>query len=397
MTGKKFTFLITAINANLESQNAGTYNWGFRVEFKFSDVTGTNQLKIPFNLSTTMSSALKFNISNMSINTNVDESCTPEYLYLKQTTSIEKDNEGYKYLKYTPSLVLDRIAPEHNDRCFGIPQMMGRFNDAKEHDIFGTISTTNEDTNHQVQNLYSKSLTKVYKTKDNVKTTTITHTFINPVNIAGFKFVFNREDNYPDTWTVKYSRKGSADVTVNTVNDYTVPYMSTDVVTPQETYHCLHDTIYTNVTKVVITFTGTKDQTHLVINQLQLLLSGWYHNPNTGLTTDPLMIPLGRIDHYRSDTQNYMGFRLLPNSLGRKCTIPVNNLYKVDTAKKSSFNLYNPYQCTDLHITPYMINNNGDRVPATASNILITDITVDNIVVKILTKNIFILEVCRLW
>jgi len=397
LTGRKFTFLITSINANLESQNAGTYNWGFRVEFKFSDVN-EKELKLPFGISCTLSNALKFDdVSNLSIMTNVDESCTPEYLYLKQNKSIEKDEEGYKYLKYTPSLVLSRIAPEHSFKRLGIPQMMDRFNDAKEHDIFGTISATSEHHDYPVQNLYNTDLSKTYRTEDNVVETTITHTFITPVNISGFTFVFNKNNDYPDTWSVTYSRATYADTVVNEVNHFTLKYLDITLNENQESYQCIHDTIYESVNKVTIKFKGTKSQTYLMINQVFLMLSDWYHNPTTGVSTDSYMIPLGRIDHYRSDTKNYMGFKLHHNAVGKICTIPVNNLYKVDTTKKSSFNLYNPYQCTDLHITPYMINNNGDRVPATASNILITDITVDNIIVKVLTKNIFILEVCRLW
>jgi len=397
LTGKKFTFLITNINANRESQNAGTYNWGFRVAFKFSDVSGDKQLKLPYNLSMTLASALKFDVSNLTVNTAVDESCTPEYLFLKQTSSIKKDADGVKYIEYKPSLILDRIAPEHSDRCTGTAQLMDRYNDAKEHDIFGTISVTNEDVNNPVQNLYKTDLSAVYKTENNVKTTTITHTFINPVNMAGFKFVFDKKDNYPDTWTVKYSRKGNTDVTVSDIDNYTVKYLSPELESNQEVYNCLHDEVYKNVTKVVITFTGTRSQTNLVINQVKLMLSGWYRNYNTGIATDGLMIPLGRIDHYRSDTKNYMGFRFIPNGLGRLSYIPVNNLYKVDTSKQSVFEINNPYQCKDILVKAYMLDNNGNRILATHSHLLITDITVDRITVKALTKNIFVLEVCRPW
>ena len=378
--GRRFSFIIN--KSHLDYNN----HWGLRVEFIFDDIE-IDSIRINSELEVAavgLASIIpKFIESTNPLVLPVTDTKNPIYLYLR--TEIV-DEIPQQHLEYT------LIRPEYSQVQLGVAAFLDKFT-GKTHPQWGTISVTNEDINHLVENVYSSDSNLYFSTEETITTTTITHDFIEPVVLSGYKLLFTEHQiinkQVPDKWNLKITTATSEILILDNINEYLPSRLdgSVNIVWYKNDFEDVTDVI-----KIELTLTGTKNQTKIGLSQFIPMLESIYYNTVTMEMFPEDMFPLGRLEKINSYDNTWSGFIHSGFVLGSYCHIPIDGL-AIQPNSAIMHKIPNMYNTKDIEVTLYNYPVEGALAPAS----LISNITEDTITILTYAPGMYSVRIQRLW
>ena len=378
--GRRFSFIIK--KAHLDYAN----KWGIRIEFIFDDVTeNTIRINSEFEIgaigTTSILPIVVDGVDELSLPET--DSKNPIYLYL-QSDIVE--DESIQNLDYT------LIKPEYSQVQLGVPAFLDKFT-GKIHPQWGTISVTDEDPTYLIENVYSSNSDLHWKTNDTITAATITHDFLEPVILSGYKLLFteyqinNRQ--IPDRWLLQITTSTSEIIIVDSVSDYLPPRLGGDI--NNVWYKNDFDDV-TNVIKLELILRGTKNQTNIGLSQFIPMLESIHYDISTLEIYPENVFPLGRLDKISNHDNSWSGFIHSGFTLGAYCHIPIDGL-AVQPNSAVVHNIPNMYNTKDIEVTINEYPVEGPLAPAS----LLNGITEDTITVLTYAPGMYSIKVKRLW
>lgn len=383
VTGKKISILVKQVTLDTN------LNWGTRVEFLFNDVAD-NTIKLGDSISLIVTGITGSRLVELFsanpvalISTEVN---TPLYVFM-DIESVDDLNSG--------QLRLSPIPLECDDKQSGVPLFLNRFAD-REHGLFGTISTTSENTpDYPLDNIYKDDI-NYWKSGDTVVDATITHVFPTEFSITGYKLVFSNtqlsDNTVPDKWeligTVLDDLGIEEDVILDVIDLFypSIPNNGTKI------YFVQNDLLSsTPVVKLKLRLQGTKGQSAVGVCQfIPLIKDNFYHIYKNQIIT-PNTFPLGKLEYIRGYNDWY-GFVHSGLVLGKHCHLPIDGM-KIQPNLILTHRIPNPFNSTKINIALHTYTSLNALSPS--GNI--DSITPDEIVVSTYAAGAYSLAISRLW
>lgn len=392
-------FAIVAVDA----QRAADGLWGIGAILRFSDVTTGLSISNILTLNTTVGSALTVaDIKNF--NPGISDQNTPLYLFARAPL-IEDSDENADIQPV--SLFVSGIRPEFGAIQQGVPSLIDKFTTRNTSDktnaVWGEISTTNEDPDHQIQNIYASD-ESYWQTTAGTTTATITHTFIEKHELIGYRIVFSKKqiasNTIPNKITLSVIHDIYDEATGNAVAQTSVILNNEEYlpkhINDDSNYLWINATLepsFENVSSIILTLSGTKGQTKLQLCKFTPMLGGFFYNPYTGTASEDYVCPLGRLDYVFNPASGFSGFKHSCVALGKICNIPIDGM-RIQPMKQIVHAVPNPYLTLDVDVELLVISLSDNMTPPSGQ---IVEITEDYIYVLTASPARYGIKVVRLW
>lgn len=400
--------------------------WAIRVRFKFTDVPstipGTFTINAPFKMNFGM-------VANTTIDGNMDGSGrmsgtvdlptldSPTYIYLKKSGDTS----------YTTQM--DSIPSEFSRLQLGQNVLLNKYLSTNSHPAWGTISANSEDPSYPVRNIYNDG-SSYYKGVNGATSVVLTHTFAQPQSgISGLRFIFAEllaELNLiPDTISVQFITQPNWQ-SGDTTEVALAPIVISDVIPIRRAngsgfiwkkLYFTEDNRPKQISKVIMTLYGNKNQPALAMSNFCMMLRGWWFNPWSGASTNIARCPFGRFERVALPATSTLTGAIEHSGVSTgKCTYYPIDHFNVLSA--GTYQIPNPFSTqevtADIMAMTLAAGSSGSTniqnlltevenlpsIVSTSSNeplAEITQISVDHITIQVYSTGRYAVKVFRLW
>ena len=296
--------------------------------------------------------------------------------------------------KTMAKLSVDSIPYEYDKKRFGIPLLLGAYENDRTNPIWGSITTNVTSVDgFGIRNVYTYDINKYFLC--NEKSVTITHTFVSPAQLVGCKLLFTKtlEDlnAIPDKIQISVYVDGSPDKIQ--IADHQEYLPSKENINTNQ-YWVLANIKYENITKIEVTLSVNDNKPSVGIVKFIPLLSGNFYNTATCTISDKVKNPfqLCRLDYVESYDKSFKGYMGYTLALGDHCIVPIDGL-NMQPVDRVVHKVYNPFGTQYISATPLIYGDNEFEFQQAS----VVNITTDFITVTTSGMGRYCLSIRRLW
>ena len=296
--------------------------------------------------------------------------------------------------KTIAKLSVDPIPYEYDKKRFGIPLLLGAYENDRTNPIWGSIATNVASIDgFGIRNVYTYDINKYFLC--NEKSVTITHTFVSPVQLVGCKLLFTKTlddlNAIPDKIQINVYVSDNLDKIQ--IADYQEYLPSKENINTNQ-YWVLANIKYENITKIEVKLSVNDNKSSVGITKFIPLLSGNFYNTATCTISDKVKNPfqLCRLDYIESYNKSFKGYIGYTLALGDHCIVPIDGL-NMQPVDRIVHKVYNPFGTQYISATPLIYGDNEFEFQQAS----VISITTDFITVATSGMGRYCLSIRRLW
>ena len=397
--------------------------WGVRISFVYSDVDtsipNTGCVNIPISVNYVARAMQEVKENTPYTFSQIPELDTPRQLFLRRMTRANPTTGELE--------VYHTIQPDDTESIIGsvnsgVAMMMGKYPSTPSHVTWGTVTTNSIAAGKKIESIYSTG-SDVFESADS-SLVTITHdsTANTLSGITGFRFHWTEAmiaaNQVPKSIRVTISgtfTDGTGTKVAGTKVALDIPELMVPVRADGpsdfwfEKFFPREDQ-FSDITlvKIELNYAGNRTgQTSVALDQLNIMLRGWWLNPSTFECSNSDRVPFGRIEQVALPVTSRLsvGLKHVGAPTGKVLRVPVSHF---NVLAAGEYDIVNPFHSTRVETSTFstqpetavqeqLIGSDSTDQQTAYDAAYVTAVTPTKITVKVTRPGRYGLKVSRQW